>query len=332
MSSPDKRDKRKRANCILDEWNGAHDRVRTAAAADAENLRDIATNIFMETDLIRMMDQTTKDDTQSFIKAVHSHYRDNSYHGFEHAIHVLCNAEILLKHVSLSFTSVERLALLFSALIHDLDHLGVSNNALSASSHPYALLYNDKSVAEMRSLTLAFELLQTFKESFYFKLLPCDKASFRKMVIDIVLSTDVADKTEERHFLSDLDSELLANENALDEKNGRHRAQALVIFMKAADVGGSLQYLHTSQFWCAQYYREVSKAAIAAGNDPIAVDDFLMHQLQFYSGPVQISAKYLQKIQILPEEFTTSVITNLEVNAQFWGSELGRTLLKNLEL
>merc|ERR1712216_734150 len=41
---------------------------------------------------------------------------------------------------------------LFAALIHDVDHKGVSNMQLSLELDPLAILYNDQSIAEQRSL------------------------------------------------------------------------------------------------------------------------------------------------------------------------------------
>ena len=50
-------------------------------------------------------------------------------------------------------------AIVFSALIHDVDHTGVPNGQLVKEEAHVASLYNNKSVAEQNSLDLAFELL-----------------------------------------------------------------------------------------------------------------------------------------------------------------------------
>ena len=88
-----------------------------------------------------------------------------------------------------------QLALLFSALIHDVEHKGVSNRQLVLESEDLALLYNDQSVAEQRSLAVAFaELNQNVYEPLRHVLFPepDDYRRFRKIVINLVLSTDIA--------------------------------------------------------------------------------------------------------------------------------------------
>jgi hypothetical protein len=104
-------------------------------------------------------------------------YRDNFFHNFEHASHVLSSVHKLLKRVmiadqeredssiedsyatSISSDPLTQFAIVFSALIHDVDHTGVPNGQLVKEEAHVASLYNNKSVAEQNSLDLAFELL-----------------------------------------------------------------------------------------------------------------------------------------------------------------------------
>lgn len=84
---------------------------------------------------------------------------------------------------------------LFSALVHDVDHKGVSNRQLVLESDELAILYNDQSVAEQRSLAVAFTYLM--KEEFMElrDILFGDREGllrFRSNVIDLVLCTDIS--------------------------------------------------------------------------------------------------------------------------------------------
>ena len=47
-----------------------------------------------------------------------------------------------------------RFAVVFSALIHDLDHVGVPNTQLVKENSPVAALYSNKSVAEQNSVDI----------------------------------------------------------------------------------------------------------------------------------------------------------------------------------
>jgi hypothetical protein len=311
---------------ILRAWNCAYDCV-AAVEGNADKLRNIAVGILMEEELISRLDHSCKESLGSFIEAIQSHYRSNPYHNFEHAVHVLCSTNILLNAIrSPCFSSLERFALLFSALVHDVDHLGVSNTTLVSNSHPYALLYNDRNVAEMRSITLAFELLEASSGNFYSKMSPQDKAHFRKFVVDIILSTDIADKSEERRFFADFDSELSMNCDCFDFSNVTHRLYSLVMMMKVADLGASLQQAQTSQFWSERFFTEFLQASNAAGKSPIDVNEFIRLQAIHYSNVVPITVNYLQKTEAVSEDFGNLMIRNLDVNKKFWETEDGRKL------
>lgn len=94
-----------------------------------------------------------------------------------------------------------QLAYLFSALVHDVEHTGVTNRQLVLEGDELAIMYNDQSVAEQRSLAVAFSLIRKSQYSSLRKLLfehgedgkPGDSyMRFRSTVIDLVLCTDIA--------------------------------------------------------------------------------------------------------------------------------------------
>ena len=88
-----------------------------------------------------------------------------------------------------------KFCLVYAALIHDVDHQGIPNRQLSRENHPLALLYNDKSIAEQNSLKVAFSTLMDprFAELRH-TLCPTseDQFEFRRIVIDLVMCTDIA--------------------------------------------------------------------------------------------------------------------------------------------
>ena len=88
-----------------------------------------------------------------------------------------------------------KFCLVYAALMHDVDHQGIPNRQLSRENHPLALLYNDKSIAEQNSLKVAFSTLMDprFAELRH-TLCPTseDQFEFRRIVIDLVMCTDIA--------------------------------------------------------------------------------------------------------------------------------------------
>jgi hypothetical protein len=89
-------------------------------------------------------------------------------------------------------------AVLFSALIHDVDHTGVSNGQLAKENQEMAQFYRCQSIAEQNSVDLAWEL---FMDPMYSELQNCiaaneeERRRFRQLVVNSVMATDIFDPT-----------------------------------------------------------------------------------------------------------------------------------------
>ena len=76
----------------------------------------------------------------------------------------------------------------FSALIHDVDHTGVSNAQLIKENNPLCAVYKHRSVAEQNSLDLSWELLMSDEYCSLRQLLfptKKDLAHFRQLVVNV---------------------------------------------------------------------------------------------------------------------------------------------------
>lgn len=88
-------------------------------------------------------------------------------------------------------------AVVFSALVHDVDHSGVPNEQLAKENPEMAELYRNKSIAEQNSVDLAWDLLNDGK---YRELQHCiattqeERKRFRQLVVNSVMATDIFDK------------------------------------------------------------------------------------------------------------------------------------------
>ena len=186
----------------------------------------------------------------NYVSSIASMYRDNSFHGFEHASHVTMSAVKLLTRVvaehSIDYADMSykqkdqadlhaythgisdpltQFAIIFSALIHDVDHTGVPNATLVEENSYIAEIYRNKSVAEQNSVDLAWGLLM---EPSYRELRNCLCATnaeierFRQLVVNSVMATDIADKelgALRRQRWEKAFSKGKAAESALDAKN-----------------------------------------------------------------------------------------------------------------
>jgi hypothetical protein len=87
--------------------------------------------------------------------------------------------------------------MVFSALVHDADHVGVSNGQLAKKQPKLADKYKNQSIAESNSVDLAWHLLMhpCFKELQH--CIFADRREFLRfcqLVVTTVLATDIFDQ------------------------------------------------------------------------------------------------------------------------------------------
>jgi len=150
--------------------------------------------IFQERDLLKTFKIPPKT-LLSFLMTLEDHYlKDVSYHNHLHASDVTQSTHVLLQSSSLQdiFSPLEILSALLACCVHDVDHPGVSNQFLVNTSSELAVMYNDESVLENHHCAVAFKLLQTPECDILSTLTKKQRTSVRKMVIDMVLATDMS--------------------------------------------------------------------------------------------------------------------------------------------
>lgn len=142
-------------------------------------------------------------------------YKDNPFHNFEHACHVAMSVDKFLTRIvapeidekqaqqfenekdlqsklhdythGITSDPMVLFAIVFSALIHDADHRGVSNPQLAKEEVDMASMYNNKSIAEQNSVDICWDLLMEddYKElrSHIFKT-RAEMMRFRQVVVN----------------------------------------------------------------------------------------------------------------------------------------------------
>ena len=101
----------------------------------------------------------------SFVSLIAGLYHNNPFHNFTHAANVCTNANKMMKSITdqdifqRTRDPLTHFAVVFSALIHDVDHAGVPNIILMKEKPRLAALYKKKSCAEQNSVDLAWNLL-----------------------------------------------------------------------------------------------------------------------------------------------------------------------------
>jgi 3'5'-cyclic nucleotide phosphodiesterase len=99
--------------------------------------------------------------------------------------------------VGLYLDPLTQLGIVFAAIVHDVDHMGISNQQLIAENLPIAQTYQNKSVAEQNSIDVTWQL---FMQPAFGLLRQCmftsndELCRFRQVFVNSVLATDIIDK------------------------------------------------------------------------------------------------------------------------------------------
>ncbi|KAM3604489.1 uncharacterized protein V6R79_011779 [Siganus canaliculatus] len=208
--------------------------------------------IFQERELLKSFKIPT-DTFITFMMTLEDHYHaDVAYHNNIHAADVVQSTHVLLSTPALEavFTDLEILAALFASAIHDVDHPGVSNQFLINTNSELALMYNDSSVLENHHLAVGFKLLQEENCDIFQNLSKKQRQSLRKMVIDMVLATDMS---KHMNLLADLktmvETKKVTSLGVLLLDNYSDRIQVLQNMVHCADLSNPTKPLELYRCW-----------------------------------------------------------------------------------
>ncbi|XP_044223177.1 cAMP-specific 3',5'-cyclic phosphodiesterase 4B-like isoform X3 [Thunnus albacares] len=225
---------------------------RVAEHSHNRPLTCVMYTIFQERDLMRTFKIPT-DTFVTFMLTLEGHYHsDVAYHNSLHAADVAQSTHILLSTPALDavFTDLEILAAIFAAAIHDVDHPGVSNQFLINTNSELALMYNDESVLENHHLAVGFKLLQEDNCDIFQNLTKKQKQTLRRMVIDMVLATDMS---KHMSLLADLktmvETKKVTSSGVLLLDNYTDRMQVLRNMVHCADLSNPTKPLDLYRQW-----------------------------------------------------------------------------------
>ena len=228
---------------------------------------------------------------KEFVIWVASMYKNNPFHNFDHASHVVMsviklmsrivaptdqhvneNAATLHDHTyGITSDPLTQFACVFSALIHDVDHTGVPNTTLVSEQTSIAAKYNNRSVAEQNSLDLAWdELMNQTKYVELRAVLFTEKAElvrFRKLVVNSVMATDIADKDLKTLRNNRWDKAFKVDQNGAvsskrEQRDAVNRKATIVIehLIQASDVSHTMQHWHVFRKWNQSLFEEMYEA------------------------------------------------------------------------
>jgi 3'5'-cyclic nucleotide phosphodiesterase len=280
-----------------------------------------------ETDLATVeIDENVEKQLQSFISTIASTYRENHFHNFEHACHVTMSVNKLLYRIvtpnididddgrdvashfhdysyGINSDPITILAIIFSAVVHDADHRGVSNVQMMKEEEGMAKMYDYKSIAEQNSLDIAWNILMLDE---FTELRSClfqsedDLKRFRQVLVNLVLATDIFDKD-----LNELRKQRWVKAFAegvvrsSDENTRNIRAMIIMEhIIQASDVSHTMQHWHVYRKWNEKLFKEMYTAFKSGrmGADP--AEFWYKGELSFFDNYIIPLAKKLKECQV----------------------------------
>lgn len=223
-----------------------------------------------------------------YVTVIATLYRDNPFHNFEHASHVIMSVTKLLSRIvapdevldkededdrhleknlhdhtyGITSDPLTQFAVVLSALIHDVDHQGVPNAQLVKENLTLASLYRNKSVAEQNSVDIAWDVLMDESFDDLRAVIFTNQAElkrFRQLIVNTVMATDIVDKELkdlrndrwDKAFQEKPESEKLTREDV-------NRKATIVIehLIQASDVSHTMQHWHIYRKWNERFFQE----------------------------------------------------------------------------
>jgi class 3 adenylate cyclase len=233
-----------------------------------------------------------------YVTCIARMYRNNAFHNFEHASHVTMSVTKLLSRIvapkdieddkhdklhdhtyGITSDPLTQFACAFSALIHDVDHMGVPNAQLVKENHPITATYNSRSVAEQYSLTVSWNLLmedqfKDFRRCLYTT--DAELMRFRHLVVNGVMATDIADKDlknlRNARWAKAFDDDAVSSIKKNQSKADVDRKATIVIehLIQASDIAHTMQHWHVYRKWNERLFTEMYQAFLdgRAEKDP----------------------------------------------------------------
>jgi hypothetical protein len=260
---------------------------------------------------------------EDYVSTVASMYRDNPFHNFEHASHVVMSVVKLLSRIvaadiddetgkdmacllhdhtyGITSDPLTQFACVFSALIHDADHTGVPNTQLNLENATLAKVYRNKSVAEQNSVDLCWDLLMDsnfdeLRAAIYSTVE--ERKRFRQLVVNSVMATDIMDKELKllrnsrwaKAFSDDACGRVESKVDAEDRK------ATIVIehLIQASDVSHTMQHWHIYRKWNARLFEELYRAFVGGRSDKDPSEFWYKGEMGFFDFYIIPLAKKLK--------------------------------------
>ncbi|CAB9505284.1 Receptor-type guanylate cyclase gcy [Seminavis robusta] len=269
--------------------------------------------------------QVVKEQLMELVAGIADLYQDNPFHNFQHASHVVMAATKYLSRINaaadletspttrqsfkaeklhdhtygITSDPMTHFAILFSALIHDVDHPGVPNGRMAEENKVLGSKYRNRSVAEQNSFDLAWKLFSKSRFNDLRKMICSDHKElerFRSLIINSVMATDLGDKELkalrnnrwQKAFSAKSDeteSDTTSSETYSESNHAAINRKATIVIehvIQAADVSHTMQHWHVYRQWNFNLFREMHRAYKDGRSDTNPVDFWYEGEIGFF--------------------------------------------------
>uniref|UniRef100_A0A7S1NG74 Phosphodiesterase n=1 Tax=Eutreptiella gymnastica TaxID=73025 RepID=A0A7S1NG74_9EUGL len=175
-------------------------------------------------------------------------YRQVPYHNWFHAVDVVQTMYLFIQsleddHV---FTTLDKYVLLISAVLHDVDHMGLNNSFHLKTETPMGILVNctgSLSVLEIHHCNIAMEVLSNMDTDAFHSLTDSQRTYSFKHLVHIILATDMAKHGEISKKFKELP--VLAEDNEREA----HKLQYMQMLIKSCDVSNVMKPFDVARDW-----------------------------------------------------------------------------------
>jgi len=239
----------------------------------------------------------------------------NPYHNFLHLYDVTRACFVMLSNSSLLtvLEPIEVLGLMVAALVHDLDHPGLSNSFQVTVNSPVASAYEKKSVLEQHHLSETLKLLTNDRTDILRNTTSQERCKLINIIVHCVLATDM-----------DLHSYFLKRWESccFDPCRDEHRMLLMQMMIKCADISNPSKEFETATKWGELVQEEFFRQGDLERALNLPISPFMdrekpnqpLMQTKFCNGVVIPLFKAMAPVLALP-------IEQLEKNLDRWKSE-----------
>lgn len=293
--------------------------------------------------------QSARSELRDFVMTVASGYKSNQFHNFLHASHVAHLANLLLTGIhgkgdtndasGIAHDPLARFAIVFSALVHDVGHVGVPNGRLAVEQPELAEKYSNKSIAEQNSIDTAWNILMS--DSFQ-NLQQClfesneERDRLRQLLVNCVMATDIFDK-DLRAIRKSRWEKVFSEDASLSSHDEECDCKATIVIeriMQASDVGHTMQHWDIYRQWNENLFLEMYDAFVDGRAEKDPSEGWYRGELWFFDNwviPLAQDLKECGVLDIVSDQLSEQAKSN-RLKWQQEGEELSRAMLKKAQM